>query len=171
MLALSFQSLRSVLDVLGGGRGRIGVGLDAADIVRDVLGTLGGKLRAARDLLGRGALLLHRGGDGGRDFIDLADDAADALDRVDRIASDLLNVGDLLGNLLGRLGGLACQRLDSEATTAKPRPASPARAASMVAFSASRLVCAAMLLISPTTSPILPADVARPCTVPSVCRA
>ena len=34
--------------------------------------------------------------------------------------------------------------LTSYATTAKPRPASPARAASMVALSASRLVCAAM---------------------------
>jgi hypothetical protein len=31
--------------------------------------------------------------------------------------------------------------LTSEATTAKPRPASPARAASIVAFSASRFVC------------------------------
>jgi hypothetical protein len=34
--------------------------------------------------------------------------------------------------------------LTSEATTAKPRPASPARAASMVALSASRLVCEAI---------------------------
>ena len=34
--------------------------------------------------------------------------------------------------------------LTSEATTAKPRPDSPARAASMVALSASRLVCAAI---------------------------
>ena len=32
----------------------------------------------------------------------------------------------------------------SEATTAKPRPDSPARAASMVALSASRLVCEAI---------------------------
>jgi hypothetical protein len=40
------------------------------------------------------------------------------------------------------------------ATTAKPRPASPARAASMVAFSASRLVCSAIEVISLTTSPI-----------------
>ncbi|MNH11546.1 hypothetical protein D3C79_710620 [compost metagenome] len=32
----------------------------------------------------------------------------------------------------------------SSATTAKPRPCSPARAASMAAFSASRLVCSAM---------------------------
>ena len=42
----------------------------------------------------------------------------------------------------------------SEATTAKPRPASPARAASMVALSASRLVCPAIVLISSTTSPM-----------------
>ena len=42
----------------------------------------------------------------------------------------------------------------SRATTANPRPASPARAASMVAFSASRLVWPAMVLISSTTSPI-----------------
>ena len=44
--------------------------------------------------------------------------------------------------------------LTSAATTAKPLPASPARAASIVAFSASRLVCAAILEISPTTEPI-----------------
>jgi hypothetical protein len=37
---------------------------------------------------------------------------------------------------------------------AKPRPASPARAASIVALSASRLVWLAMFEISPTMSPI-----------------
>ena len=42
----------------------------------------------------------------------------------------------------------------SDATTAKPRPASPARAASMVAFSASKLVCSAIAVMSLTTSPI-----------------
>ena len=42
----------------------------------------------------------------------------------------------------------------SDATTAKPRPASPARAASMVALSARRLVCSAMAVISATTSPM-----------------
>ncbi len=61
--------------------------------------------------------------------------------------------------------------LTSEATTAKPRPASPARAASMVALSARRLVWAAMVLMRPTTSPIRPADWASPWTVPSVSRA
>jgi hypothetical protein len=50
----------------------------------------------------------------------------------------------------------------SDATTANPRPASPARAASMVALSASRLVCPAMLRISSTTSPIFCAASASP---------
>ena len=53
----------------------------------------------------------------------------------------------------------------SEATTAKPRPDSPARAASMVALSASRLVCAAIEWISLTTSPIFSAPVESTCTV------
>ena len=44
--------------------------------------------------------------------------------------------------------------LTSDATTAKPLPASPARAASIVALSASRLVWPAMVRISLTTSPI-----------------
>ncbi len=43
----------------------------------------------------------------------------------------------------------------SSATTAKPRPASPARAASIAAFSASRLVCWATDLITSRTLPIL----------------
>src|SRR3546814_2572511 len=43
----------------------------------------------------------------------------------------------------------------SSATTAKPRPAEPARAASIAAFRANRLVCSAMPVITETTSPIL----------------
>ena len=50
----------------------------------------------------------------------------------------------------------------SEATTAKPRPDSPARAASIVALSASRLVCSAMSRMSLTTSPIFCAASASP---------
>jgi len=59
----------------------------------------------------------------------------------------------------------------SEATTAKPLPASPARAASMVAFNASRLVCAAMVWISVTTSPIFCAPAASDCAISPVRRA
>ena len=58
--------------------------------------------------------------------------------------------------------------LTSEATTAKPRPASPARAASMVALSASRLVCEAMVWIRSITALIGSALSARPCIVMSV---
>ena len=82
------------------------------DVVGDVLGALRRILRAARDFLRRRALLLHGGGDRGRDLVDLADDAADALDGVDGLARDLLDVGDLLGDFLGRLRGLARQRFD-----------------------------------------------------------
>jgi hypothetical protein len=42
----------------------------------------------------------------------------------------------------------------SSATTAKPRPCSPARAASMAALSASRLVCSAMPVIVSTIPPM-----------------
>ena len=48
--------------------------------------------------------------------------------------------------------------LTSLATTAKPLPASPARAASIVAFRASRFVCSAMQVITFTTLPISAED-------------
>ena len=52
--------------------------------------------------------------------------------------------------------------MTSEATTANPLPASPARAASIVAFNAKRLVWLAMSLIILTTSPMLWAASANP---------
>jgi len=42
----------------------------------------------------------------------------------------------------------------SSATTAKPRPCSPARAASIAAFSASKLVCSAIPLITSRIAPM-----------------
>src|SRR3712207_7383480 len=48
--------------------------------------------------------------------------------------------------------------LTSLATTAKPLPASPARAASIVALSASRLVCSAIELITEITLPTCAED-------------
>ena len=56
----------------------------------------------------------------------------------------------------------------SLATTAKPRPAAPARAASMVALSASSEVCAATPSISLTTVPMRSAAAARLRTMRSV---
>jgi hypothetical protein len=52
------------------------------------------------------------------------------------------------------------------ATTAKPLPCSPARAASMAAFNASRLVCSAISWMMRTTSPML--SVSLPSVVMSV---
>jgi hypothetical protein len=48
----------------------------------------------------------------------------------------------------------AASDLTSEASTAKPRPASPARAASIVALSARRLVWPAIAWMRPITSPM-----------------
>ena len=120
-------------------------------------GALGGLADIARDFLRCGALLLDRRGDRRGDLRDAPDGAADLLDGGDRILRRGLHAGDLRADLLGRLGGLRGERLTSDATTAKPRPASPARAASMVALSASRLVCSAIAVISLTTSPMRPA--------------
>jgi hypothetical protein len=43
------------------------------------------------------------------DLVDFADNTADRLDRVDGLGGDLLDVGDLFGNIVGRLRGLAGQ--------------------------------------------------------------
>ena len=59
----------------------------------------------------------------------------------------------------------------SVATTAKPRPATPARAASIVAFSASRLVWLAIAEIRSTTSPTRRAPVLRAWTRSAVAAA
>ena len=58
-----------------------------------------------------------------------------------------------------------CVRLDSvrtsDATTAKPRPCSPARAASMAAFKASKLVCSEISLMPLTIEVALDTDDSR----------
>ena len=55
--------------------------------------------------------------------------------------------------------------MTSCATTAKPRPASPARTASIVALSASRLVCLAIAAIRLTTLPISADEAFSPSTL------
>ena len=59
----------------------------------------------------------------------------------------------------------------SVATTAKPRPLSPARAASIVALSANRLVWLAIAPIRRSTSPIFSPAAVRPATISVVCPA
>jgi methyl-accepting chemotaxis protein len=61
--------------------------------------------------------------------------------------------------------------LTSDATTAKPRPASPARADSMVALSASRFVCEAMPVIMSTMPLMRSAASESSCTMAAVASA
>ena len=82
-------------------------------------------------------------GDAVSDARQAADGVGDARDRQHRLAGDLLHGTDLLGDLVGGRRVWWASALTSLATTAKPLPASPARADSIVAFSASRLVWSA----------------------------
>src|SRR6185369_12588165 len=127
------------------------------NIARDLRGSSGDLLNADGDVLSGGALLLHGVGDLIGNLRDLIDRAADLLDRCHRnLGADCIPAICVLISSVA-LAVCAASAFTSWATTAKPRPASPARAASMVAFSARRLVCSAMPVISLTTSPILPA--------------
>ena len=70
------------------------------------------------------------------------------------LVSTVERVADWIAAILAAMSSVAravwlARLFTSCATTAKPRPASPARAASIVALSASRLVCPAMSRIRP----------------------
>ena len=87
--------------------------------------------------------------------VDLADDRAD----LARSPSTAPAVSAWMASTRRAMSSVAlavswARSLTSLATTAKPLPASPARAASMVALSASRLVCSAIEVMTLTTLPI-----------------
>ena len=115
---------------------------DAGDTGTHLPRGRGRALDAASDLVCRGTLLLHGRGNR-RGDLPSASVIVETMpcDRGDRILVAAWICADLRIDLLGRLRRSGWQAfLTSEATTAKPLPASPARAASIVAFSASRLV-------------------------------
>ena len=76
--------------------------------------------------------------------VDPAMIAADLADRLDRAGGVGLDRLDPAGMSSVARAVSCASSFTSLATTAKPLPASPARAASIVAFSASRFVCSAM---------------------------
>ena len=73
---------------------------------------------------------------------------------LDRFLGRRLYAGDLLADLAGRLRRLFGERLHLGRHDREAAAGLAGRAASMVAFSASRLVWPAMVLISSTTSPM-----------------
>lgn len=93
----------------------------------------------AAALLGHGILLTHGNRDVVGDIAQLLDSGRDFLDGLNRSWRRLFDRHDVPRDFLGGLAGLWGKAFDpSWATTAKPRPASPARAASIVALRASR---------------------------------
>jgi len=78
--------------------------------------------------------------------------ALDAMYRLDRASVDSCTAKMRRAISSVAFAVSTASDLTSEATTANPLPASPARTASMVAFSASKLVCPAMLRLGLTTS-------------------
>ena len=132
----------------------------AADL-RDTAGHLVGSRRCfgniAGDLRRRRALFLNRRSYGASDGIYLVDRLLDPYNGGDRDPGAHCAPDRCAGRSPGwiaRSGWLVA--FTSEATTAKPLPASPARAAPIVAFRASRLVLAAISPIMSATAPIRP---------------
>jgi hypothetical protein len=134
--------------------GLAGAALYIGDVGGNLLGALGCRLHVAGNLLGGSTLLFHGCRDGGRDLGQFFDGAADFLDRIHRLLRRRLDSGDLLTDLAGRLRGLLGQRLDLGRYDRKTAAGFTGAGRLMVAFSAKRLVCPAMVLMSSTTSPM-----------------
>jgi hypothetical protein len=131
--------------LLRGRAGRIDCARDGVDVAGNLTGPRRRLADRVHNLLRRETLLRDGRRDGFCDVADLADGAADALNRGDRVAFAVW----------------PDRFLTSESDHGKQRPASPARAASIVALSASKLAWLAIALIMSVTAPILAAASAR----------
>ncbi len=144
------------------GDGGAGLGVDLADAGRHRVHEARRVGGAARQLERRGGLLLHGVADRGHHGAGVGDAAGDARNRVDGAGGGVLSICTRARISSTRPAVCTESALTSCATTAKPRPDSPARAASMVAFSASRLVWRAMVAMASTIAAISSEAVERP---------
>jgi hypothetical protein len=154
----SAEGLRGFLHVGGAAGGVLGGDGDPADILGDFTGALGGLAHVAGDLVGSDGLFFDGRGDVVGNIVDLVDDGADL---ADGLTAPLVSLW--MASIFWPISSVAlavslASSLTSLATTAKPLPASPARAASMVALRASRLVCCAMEVMTLMTLPISTLD-------------
>ncbi len=139
----------------GGHAGFVGGPGDAVDIVVDVPGAVRRLLHVAGDFARRRALLIDGVGD--LRWISRRSRRWSRRWPGSQLTASPVAVWMLW--ICAEISSVAfavwlASALTSLATTANPLPCSPARAASMVAFRASRLVWLAMFWISVTTSPI-----------------
>src|SRR4051812_681424 len=109
--ALARQRLRGDEHLVRALAGLISTARGAADGVDDLSGAARCRADAVGDVLRRRALLLYGGRDRGGNAVDTLDGVADRLDGTNRFLGHGLHVGDLAGDLLGRLRGLPSQRL------------------------------------------------------------
>ena len=111
-------------------------------------------LKATGDFANRGILFLHGGGHRCVRLPDMAHAGADRLDHQAGICRGFPDLSDVTCYYLGQGFGLVCQAFHLGRHMAKPLPASPARAASIVALRASRLVRPAMSEMARIMSPM-----------------
>jgi len=122
---------------------------------------LRGFVGVAGNFVGGRRLFFHRAGDGVLNVVNLL-----MILLIWSIAFTAAFVSVWMASILPLMSSVAAavclaSSLTSLATTAKPLPASPARAASMVAFKASKFVCCAMLVITLMTLADLDAALAE----------
>ena len=127
-------------DIAAGIAGLVGDLHDVSHGRSGLCGRSSDALDAGGDLARGDALFLDGGGDRGRDLAHSADDAANLVHRRDGVIGCCADTFDLRADLRGGLGCLGGKRLDLPRDHGETLAASPARAASIVAFSASRFV-------------------------------
>jgi hypothetical protein len=109
---------------------------DAGNIGGNALRPLRGMLDVPRDFACGRVLLFNRRGNGRGDLADAADGLADFGDSVDCVSGRPWIAPTCAAMSSVAFAVCVASAFTSEATTAKPLPASPARAASIVAFMA-----------------------------------